>query len=320
MAASCTREDEFSWSDRRSNELSWSSGWHSCHHRASTPIRKTCDWHLRQVDCLGNLSGTRHRFSPASEEGILSKENIFARQQIERSHRLRIAPLPSDLPSPLGLFPAHIIQRLLKHTLPLPPIILHRIRLPQRLNRQTDPLHVVELGARARRPIVLVGGDPGQDLADAVLGRGEFADDDAGEQERLVGEVVDVVGFVDAGVGDDAVGVGADGGLDVVFGGGEDAGEGEGSGDVLWAEEEGVVVGVRVFGEGVEGEVQTGFVPHGWGSEGFEWGGGGGGRVGGKAGWCAGFGFRDEGILVCVRVTGTWNVHARLIVGHSQSL
>ncbi len=30
------------------------------------------------------------------------------------------------------------------------------------------------------------------------------------------------------------------------------------------------MVGVGVFGEGVEGKVQAGFVPHGWGFECFE--------------------------------------------------
>ncbi len=47
---------------------------------------------------------------------------------------------------------------------------------------------------------------------------GDFGDDDAGEEEGLlVGEGMDVVGFVDVGVGDEAVGVCADCGFDVVF-------------------------------------------------------------------------------------------------------
>ena len=46
---------------------------------------------------------------------------------------------------------------------------------------------------------------------------GYFANDDAREKERFVGEVVDVVAFVDAGMGDDAVGVGTDGGFDVIL-------------------------------------------------------------------------------------------------------
>ena len=87
-----------------------------------------------------------------------------------------------------------------------------------------------------------------------------------------------MVGFVDVRVGDEAVGVGADGGFDVVFGGAEDAGEGEGGGDVLWSGEEGVVVGVGVFGDGVEGEVETGLVAHvGGGFDEMVQGGGGGG-------------------------------------------
>ncbi len=93
---------------------------------------------------------------------------------------------------------------------------------------------------------------------------GDFGDDDAGEEEGLlVGEGMDVVGFVDVGVGDEAVGVCADGGFDVVFRGGEGAGEGEGGGDVLGADEEGVVVGFWGVGEGVEGEVEAGLVAHG---------------------------------------------------------
>ena len=46
---------------------------------------------------------------------------------------------------------------------------------------------------------------------------GYFANDNAREKERFVAEVVDVVGFVDTGMGDNAVGVGADGGFDVIF-------------------------------------------------------------------------------------------------------
>ena len=72
-----------------------------------------------------------------------------------------------------------------------------------------------------------------------------------------------MIGFVDPGLGYDAVCVCADGGLDVVFGCCEASGEGGGGGDVLCADEEGVVVCVGVFGDGVEGEVEAGFIPHG---------------------------------------------------------
>lgn len=72
-----------------------------------------------------------------------------------------------------------------------------------------------------------------------------------------------MVGLVDVGVGEGAVGGRADGGYDVVFGGCEEAGEGEGGGDVFGADEESVVVCVWGFGEGVEGEVEAGFVAHG---------------------------------------------------------
>ena len=67
----------------------------------------------------------------------------------------------------------------------------------------------------------------------------------------------------------------------MVFCGCEDAREGEGGGDVFGADEEGVMVcwfcwvvdvvvvigggGVVVVGQGVEGEVEAGFVAHGEG-------------------------------------------------------
>ena len=251
--------------------------------------------------------------SEAIEGGPTSEKHIFARQHVISGHRVRVPPLPAYLPPPLRLFPPHIIQRLLKHRLPRKPHVGHRIRLPERLNRRAHPLHIVELGppGPGRGSIISIDGDAAQDLGDAVLGHGDLADDEAGEEEGLVGEVVDVVGLVDPGVGDEAVGVGADGGLDVVLCRGEDAREGQGGGDVLGAEEEGVVVGVRVLGEGVEGEVQAGFVPHGGGGgfvvEGFE----GGGGVVGEGGWGAGLGVGDEGVFVGVRVAGAWNVHAR---------
>ena len=151
-----------------------------------------------------------------------------------------------------------------------------------------------------------------QKVRDAILGYGNFSNDEAGEQEGFVGEVMDVVGFVDPGVGDDAVGVGADGGLDVVFVGGQDAGQGLGGGDVLGTGEEGVVVGIRVSGESVEGEMQAGFVPHAGGFERFE-GGGGGGGVGERrwgVGVGVGVGMGNEGVVVWVWVTGTWNGYA----------
>lgn len=97
-----------------------------------------------------------------------------------------------------------------------------------------------------------------------------LANDNAGEEERLVGEIGNIVGLVDPRIGHQTVCVGSNGGLDVVFGSIKNSGESEGGGDVLWADEEGVVVCIRVFGDGVEGEVQTGFVPHGWGFEGVE--------------------------------------------------
>ena len=75
-------------------------------------------------------------------------------------------------------------------------------------------------------------------------------------------------GLVDPGLRHDPVRVCADGGLDVVLACVEDSREGEGGGDIFWADEEGVVVRVGVFGDGVQGKVQAGFVPHGWG---FEW-------------------------------------------------
>lgn len=68
------------------------------------------------------------------------------------------------------------------------------------------------------------------------------------------------------------------------------------------------MIGIGVFGEGVEGQMQAGFVPHGWGFEGFE----GGGGVG-KGGSYAGLGVGNERVFVGVGVTGAWNVHARLI-------
>lgn len=104
----------------------------------------------------------------------------------------------------------------------------------------------------------------GQDLPDAVLRHGDFPNDDTGEQERLlVDQIEDVVALVDPWVGHDAMWVCADGGFDVVLGCGEDAGKGKGGGDVLGPDEEGVMVCVWGFGEGVEGEVEAGFVAHG---------------------------------------------------------
>lgn len=140
---------------------------------------------------------------------------------------------------------------------------------------------------------------------------GCFANYDAGEEERFVGQVVDVVGFVDPGVGDETVGVGADGGFDVVFGGDKEAGQGEGRGDVLGPDEQGVVVCVGIFGYGVEGEVEAGFVAHGGGFKRVE---GGGGGVGNDGSGAAVGGFGDEGVrVVWVWVAGTWDVYARLI-------
>ena len=57
-----------------------------------------------------------------------------------------------------------------------------------------------------------------------------------------------MVGFVDVGAGDCAVGVCAYGGFDMVFGGGEDAGECECGCNVFWSDEEGVVVCIWGFG------------------------------------------------------------------------
>lgn len=53
-----------------------------------------------------------------------------------------------------------------------------------------------------------------------------LANDQAREKERLISEVVNMVGLVDPGMGYDAVCVCADGGLDVVLARGENAGEG----------------------------------------------------------------------------------------------
>ena len=99
---------------------------------------------------------------------------------------------------------------------------------------------------------------------------GQFAHGYAREEKRLVGQIADVVGLVDERVGDHAVCVGADGGLDVVLVCCEDPREGEGGGYVFRAHEEGIVIRIGVFGEGVEGKMQAGFVPHGWGFERFE--------------------------------------------------
>lgn len=118
-----------------------------------------------------------------------------------------------------------------------------------------------------------------------------------------MGEVVDVVGFVDVGVRDGTVGVCADGGLDVVFCRREDAREGEGGGDVFGSGEQGVVVCFWISGKSVESEVEAGFVAHGrWRfGEGFE-GGSGGAREAGTGGgvvvWFGGY----KGVFVRVRV------------------
>lgn len=72
-----------------------------------------------------------------------------------------------------------------------------------------------------------------------------------------------MISFVDPRLRHDAVCVCTDGSFDMVFCRGEVSAEGGGGGDVFGAGEEGVVVCVGVFGDGVEGEVEAGFVAHG---------------------------------------------------------
>ena len=113
-----------------------------------------------------------------------------------------------------------------------------------------------------------------------------------------------MVGFVEIRVRDCAVGIGADGGFDVVFGRCEGARESEGGGDVFGSDEQCVVVCIWVFGEGVEGEVETGLVAHGWGfDEGVEGGGVWAWEAGAGVGdvvAAAGIGGGNERVFVCV--------------------
>lgn len=60
-----------------------------------------------------------------------------------------------------------------------------------------------------------------------------------------------MIGLVDPGLGHYTVCVCADGGFDVVFACCEFSGEGGGGGDILCADEESVMVCVRVFGNSV---------------------------------------------------------------------
>lgn len=88
-----------------------------------------------------------------------SEKDVFAGQHVKSGHRLRIPALPTHLPPPLCLFPSHIVQRLLKHTLPRDSAIGNRIGLSERLNRQANPLGIIELGPSGpRRTIVLMYG------------------------------------------------------------------------------------------------------------------------------------------------------------------
>ena len=73
-----------------------------------------------------------------------------------------------------------------------------------------------------------------------------------------------MVGFVEIWMRDCAIGIGADGGFDVVFGRSQRARESESGGDVLWSDQEGVVVRIRVLVNGVEGDMKTCLVAHGW--------------------------------------------------------
>lgn len=72
-----------------------------------------------------------------------------------------------------------------------------------------------------------------------------------------------MVGLVEIRVGDSAVSICADGGFNVVLGRCQRAGESEGGGDVFGSNEECVVVCIWLFGDGVEGEVETCLVAHG---------------------------------------------------------